>query len=84
MDGDSIKERRVSPQNAESRSPNFQRQKSFMTKEVNQKCHGPMTSGNSPPPRSPPRYVFTLLFLRVSLSLCAYGSKNEFGPQGYT
>ena len=59
MDGDSIKERRVSPPNAESRSPNFQRQKSFMTKEVNQKRHGPMTSGNSPPPRSPPRYLFT-------------------------
>jgi len=56
VDNESIKERRVSPQNVEGRSPNFQRQKSFMTKENNQKGrHGPYTSGNSPPPRSPLR-----------------------------
>ena len=36
-------------QNADGRSHNFQRQRSFATKDNNQRRLSPLTSGNSPP-----------------------------------
>jgi len=39
----------LSPQNADGRSPKFQRQRSFVTRENNQIRQGPLTSANSPP-----------------------------------
>ena len=49
------KQQFLTPQNAEGRSHNFQRQRSFVTKENNQRRQSPLTDANSPPRNQ--RYV---------------------------